>query len=393
MLNEFTEKYLIEFLLGQDNKHLSSVIVYRRIDEIKEDDRVIIVRSKFFDEGVYMTPLSMPNVKLNSIGTTPVLFGGGQIEYKKSQVIIHGDIIASAYYLMSRYEEVIRYNIRDKHGRFIGKESTPYINGFITRPIVDEYGKILRDILRKLNYEVLDERHGFSSVLLTHDVDIPWEYFSLKKALRRVGGILKRTHRINIFPILNVIGKVENDPLYTFQFFFDNDRMVPSADIIYFIKSGGAGDTDIHNYINDKALPRLLDQIHNNNGRIGYHVSYVAGGDTELIANELHILREIDGSDITDSRNHYLRSCEPKDYDSLIKNGITDDYTMGYADVCGFRLGTCRPAKWINPQNGMVTSLTLHHLTIMERTLLGSTYMGLQYMGAFNYAKLLIDKV
>ena len=33
----------------------------------------------------------------------------------------------------------------------------------------------------------------------------------------------------------------------------------------------------------------------------------------------------------------------------MIRAGITDDFTMGYADIAGFRLGTCRSVRWINP--------------------------------------------
>ena len=35
----------------------------------------------------------------------------------------------------------------------------------------------------------------------------------------------------------------------------------------------------------------------------------------------------------------------------LEKAGITDDFTIGYPDVAGFRLGTSRPVHWINPEN------------------------------------------
>ena len=63
----------------------------------------------------------------------------------------------------------------------------------------------------------------------------------------------------------------------------------------------------------------------------------------------------------------------------------TDDFTMGYADVNGFRLGTCRPVKWINPITRQITSLTLHPLSIMDCTLDESKYMGLNEEEALKY--------
>ncbi len=41
--------------------------------------------------------------------------------------------------------------------------------------------------------------------------------------------------------------------------------------------------------------------------------------------------------------------------------GITDDYTMGYADQVGFRLGTARPVRCIYPATRHLSRrLTLH---------------------------------
>ncbi len=42
---------------------------------------------------------------------------------------VHADIIASTYFLISRYEEMVRRGLRDEHGRFPGKESLPYRAG------------------------------------------------------------------------------------------------------------------------------------------------------------------------------------------------------------------------------------------------------------------------
>ena len=52
---------------------------------------------------------------------------------------------------------------------------------------------------------------------------------------------------------------------------------------------------------------------------------------------------------------------------------------MGYADRAGFRLGTCRPVRWIDPATGKLSGLTLHPLTVMDNTLFQPTYMGLDF--------------
>jgi hypothetical protein len=65
---------------------------------------------------------------------------------------------------------------------------------------------------------------------------------------------------------------------------------------------------------------------------------------------------------------------------------------MGYADMAGFRLGTCRPVRWIDPQTRAVSALTLHSLTIMDCSLTDERYMNLDFDEAFEYAVNLINQ-
>jgi hypothetical protein len=55
---------------------------------------------------------------------------------------------------------------------------------------------------------------------------------------------------------------------------------------------------------------------------------------------------------------------------------------MGYADVAGFRLGTCRATPWFDPVIGRPMKLTLHPLTVMDCTLDSKKYMNLDYSQA-----------
>jgi hypothetical protein len=77
----------------------------------------------------------------------------------------------------------------------------------------------------------------------------------------------------------------------------------------------------------------------------------------------------------------------------LEKAGITDDYTMGYADVAGFRLGTSLPVRYINPSTRRLSPLTLHPLTIMDGTLSDVKYMNLTSDRAEDYCKRLIQNI
>ena len=78
------------------------------------------------------------------------------------------------------------------------------------------------------------------------------------------------------------------------------------------------------------------------------------------------------------NRNHYLLTKTPASFRSLISIGISDDYTMGYADRVGFRLGTAQCVRWIDAENVRLTELHLHPLIIMDSSFAEEQYMGLK---------------
>ena len=63
---------------------------------------------------------------------------------------------------------------------------------------------------------------------------------------------------------------------------------------------------------------------------------------------------------------------------------------MGYADVAGFRLGTCRPVRFINPNTRQLTELTLHPLILRDLTLSDQKAMGLSHEEAEQVASDLV---
>lgn len=188
-------KYLIGFLLGGQNAGLTGQVVYGR----DSDAKVIIMPSGFFQKNIYMTPASMPKLPLKKINDVPVLFGNEKIERRSGQIVIYADIIASTYFLVTRYEECLNHHNRDTYGRFIGKKSLPYRGGFLMRPVVDEYGKLLRGWLRETGACVREPEQGFQHIYLTHDIDQICLSNCLYQALRLTAGkIIRHEEKQNL---------------------------------------------------------------------------------------------------------------------------------------------------------------------------------------------------
>ena len=379
-------KYLIQFLLNSDNSAIIDSVGYTADENLFEQYKIVIIPSRFFDEDFYGKKESLPTFSVDFIEDIPLLYGKPVVKTKGNTLVVYADIIASSYFLLSRYEEWIRPDCRDVHGRFPGKESLAYRANFIYRPIVDEYGRLLRKWLREAGINISEPPHQFNKIYLTHDVDIPFQYRtprSLVKAL--LNGHFKGALKI-------YKGNVEDDAFFTFPWLLEQNKKL-QAETIFFIKSAVEScnfDNPRYN-LNSKDIQYLFKIIEKAGAKIGLHCSYLSSDKLELIEKEKKKLEQYSDSTIYYNRNHYLRAKEPQDMQYLINAGITDDFTMGFADVSGFRLGTCRAVKWIDVRTKKVSNLTLHPLTIMECTLDRPQYMNLDYESALTYCQQLID--
>jgi hypothetical protein len=391
----------VQFLLGdQVSPDVVSQIGYTSDPDQFSHYKLVIIPSQFFDEGVYGTMQSLPTLPLQIWEEVPILFGQPTVEQAGETRILHADLIASTYFLISRYEEMVRRDVRDVHGRFPGKESLPYRAGFIDRPLVEEYGKLLRAQLRDICCDISDPIKRIQKVFLTHDVDQIAHFRTIRGVL---GGFLRGIKRPKEGQkaLRSYFGGLRFDPWYTFPWMFKQDNDLKQVigeercEAVTFIRAGG-GKRKEDKPIANLFLPdfqTLLRYCRKKNITIGLHASYEAGISPELISKEKKALDKISKTNTTYNRNHYLDSREPEDMQAIIDAGLTDDFTLGYADMAGFRLGTCRPVRWINPKTRQLSSLTLHALAIMDSSLSDKRYMYLNAHDAYQYCVQLIDSV
>lgn len=101
---------------------------------------------------------------------------------------------------------------------------------------------------------------------------------------------------------------------------------------------------------------------------VGIHPSYFANDNYLQLQHEKLLLESVINKKVSVSRQHYLRLVLPNTYQNLIQAGITDDYSLGFAELPGFRAGTCSAFKFYNLKTETETALTLHPNTFMEGT-------------------------
>lgn len=398
MLSKKICQYLIDFLVGSlwvqsegDDRFQRrfEAIGYTDDPEQMKLYPIVIIPSGFFKMDVYGTEESMPTLPLKTWRGIPLLFGEPRVEWSAdgSQLIIYADLLASTYFLISRYEEMYRRSERDSYGRFPGKSSLPYRAGFLHRPIIDEYGEALRQILletgiaERHNLRLEERPQTFSRVNLTHDLSRPYNYRGWRSFLR---AWLKQKKSPLEAARLSFSADIEDD-YFTFPKFLKWDRNTcdslgrDRSDIFLFIRMPSRHPLDKPYYsLHSLYLRRILSIAAKHKVLLALQCSYAAGHQSELISKERHQFEKAFRQRPRGLRHNKLTSCEPEDLLQAYVSGFRNDYSMGYADVVGFRLGTCRPVKFINPNTRLLTELILHPLVLRDLTLSDQRYMALE---------------
>jgi hypothetical protein len=383
--------YIIDFLARFPVSE-SGIVHYGQIENASADAKIIIVQA-FLNFEI----TNLPETPFKQLDDIPVLFGNSKIERQNGKLIVYADIIASSFFLLSRYEEILKPKCRDRHGRFLAKDSVVFQQGYGNRPLVDEYGVLLRKWLREIGADIPDENKGFGKICLTHDVDEPFHFARLHTVCKQYLKNLLKYH-YSSSPFKKYLDE-QYDEYYTFPKIINYDKVfreslpyVTIESIYFFITAGSFFNTNYYNFF-AKKTSRLINLIIEDGAKPGLHISYEAGKSPSKIKHEVKKLKKKTGGADVVSRHHYLQWREPENVIYMEQAGITDDFTLSYADSAGFRVGTCRPYKFINPRTKELTNIMIHPLEIMECALSLKKYMNLDYQKALSTCKEIIDQV
>lgn len=277
------------------------------------------------------------------------------------------DIFAASFYLLSRYEEYLPFQA-DRHGRFSAKESLALKAGFLELPVINlwavEFQKILQQKFSNLKFQY--PKYQFQPTL---DIDMAWAY-RFKNWKRTLGGSwnsLKTGALQELIGRFLALTRLKSDPYFVFPYLKELHKQY-KVDPIYFFQVGAYGEYDKNI---DHKVSQMQDLIKetNNQYSIGVHPSYSSNEDLWILRKEVKTLSEITDQPVAKSRQHYLKLRFPETYQNLIKAGIQEDYSMGYADEVGFRAGVAHSFLWYDLQNDEITNLRVHPFIFMEVTL------------------------
>lgn len=268
------------------------------------------------------------------------------------------DIFSAAFYLISRYEEYLTHTT-DVFLRYPHSDSLAYRNNFLQIPLVDLWLQELKKIILSKNNALPFKENAFC-FLPTYDIDIAYSYLG-KSISRNIGGAFQDLLKGNTAAIserMDVLHNKQKDPYDSYEF-LDALHTKYLLNPIYFFLVGKNGKLDKNIPFENDIMQNLFANI-SAKYEVGIHPSFQSNDHKELLKTEITKIKT------TKSRQHYIRFNLPNTFQNLLEQGITEEYSMGYGSINGFRASTCFPFYWFDVSKNKITPLRIFPFCFME---------------------------
>lgn len=272
------------------------------------------------------------------------------------------DLVASIFFVLSRYEEYWKVE-RDEHNRFPALCSMQSVFGWLDEPICDRWALSLLQFIG-INSVTASE----FKIQPTFDIDSTFAYKG-KGAFRTTAGILKDLSKGRINRVkdrIQVLIQKRKDPFDTFDKITQIAEQYPKTRCFWLLADFGTYNKNL-SYTNPQQ-GEIISKL-SSACEIGIHPGYETYMNATNLALEIHRLTSLTKKEIRISRQHFLRLSIPETYNNLTKHNIQIDYSMGYAETTGYRMGTARQTPWFNLKTNEITSLQLQPFCYMDGTL------------------------
>lgn len=302
------------------------------------------------------------------------IFGYGEIDVKNGVLESKADLIASAFFMLTRWEESVCTD-RDKHDRFPDESSLAIRMKFHERPIVNEYIEFIRLVLSKWKESEVHYNRVYSP-LITHDVDEITRLFPLSKFVKvLLADSIRRKSARELFRTIRKGMKVlinpENDDSWTFDELIEASNFYGLKSHFYFIP-GEKKELDFRYRISHRHTKKVIKSIIDARHVVGIHPSYRVKEDIRFFEEELQRLRKVSNVKIDEGRHHYLRINLPDTLRMWNRLEMKYDSSIGYNSYIGFRSGISYPYPFFDFEERKEMNLIERPLIAMDVALLKS---------------------
>ena len=277
------------------------------------------------------------------------------------------DLPAMLFYCLSRMEEYDSMFPKDDYGRCLSTGNTLFREGWAAVPLVDLWKERFFQQLNEASVPIKwDFPHQFK---LTVDIDALYAYQG-RSTCDQFKGLLKDLFRLNFDGIqhrMDVMKGRADDPFDTFHFLESCcDSAGGQLQYFWHVHRGTGID---HNPYGGTPLLKQSIQTACQHHLVGLHPSRAAHQSLDQLKQEVAFVNEAIGSQILDSRMHYLLLDWPATYQNLQTVGIRRDHSLGYHDQVGYRAHTACPFLWYDLHQEASSLLEIHPFFSMDITL------------------------
>jgi len=340
-------KYVFHCLLTEFLGYEYEIVSKSDVDDfvLQVGSKKIVIANHYFSNDKLYTKETIPK----SVQDSPIeidilsyplvsLFGDNQIEITDQLIHINSDIIASTFFMLTRWEEYV-IEVRDAHDRFDVKSALANKFNFLNRPIVNEYVDVLQALLSNIGYKGNRKNRRYE-VVPTHDVDTPYMWNSTKSVLRSLAhSTLKKPSWYEFSNKVKCLVK-NKDPFDTHDYFMDLSDAAGVKSNFFFL-CGGSTKYDNRYDINSPRIKKLLKHIQSRGHCIGIHPTYDSYNNLDMLSSEIRSLKLASSQEVNIGRHHYLRFSIPDTWRIWEANEMKWDSTLSYAGKSGFRCGVC----------------------------------------------------
>jgi hypothetical protein len=400
-----SRKYILDVFLGEFlGIPFTLKFEDRTTTRITDGTRALQLDDAFFQQSDlnWLKEGSLPRGAFKSLNSVPLLYGHSEVKRDQNSIEVGADLLGSSFFLLTRYEECVRPE-RDSHGRFPASASVLGQNGFLDRPLVNEYLEIFWNFLKEL-WPSLERKKRRYTVFLSHDVDHPFgrekHIFGAMKSA--ASGFVHAKSPVLAAKYLAsyAFGRFTGrfDPNDSFDFILNQSRKYGLRSAFYFIPKSRDPERDGGYELTSPRVRKLLSKLAASGAEIGFHGSYHSYDKPGFIQEELKELKRV-CSDLGihqnawGGRQHYLRWKAPDTWSHWDQAGFTYDSSVSYAEVPGFRCGTCYEFPVFDIRQERALKLRERPLHLMDTTL--STYLNLsasEQWAAVQKVKLICQK-
>ena len=280
------------------------------------------------------------------------------------------DIFAASFFLLSRYEEYLPF-VKDAHGRFPPTESIAYKNDFLQIPVVDIWAYKLLDKLLERFPELQFKKRGYrySSI-----IDVTTSHcFAFRGLVRSLAGLILDLGTFKLKRVVQRIAvwlKIRKDPYDNFETLMGYHKEFNSKSIFFFQFADYS--TYDKNVSPDNNKFKYLIKSVADYSTVSLAASYSSFSDLDLLRQEKRRLSDVIHRPVQKSRMRYNRVDIPLTYRDLVEAEFTDDYTMGYTHVIGFKAGTCSPFNFYDIHMEIQQPIKIHPFAVHDYALVNA---------------------